>query len=72
MDETVRKRSARRSRIISAVYTEWMAELREQGTLEAVTTASFDEENGELAALTSEAETELNRRTEAALRQAGL
>lgn len=73
MNQTARKRSARRSRIIGDVYAAWVAEHVANGTLQATLVGEVNgEENAELAFLSADADAELLRRTTAALRAAGL
>lgn len=73
MNQTARKRSARRSRIIGDVYAAWVAEHVANGTLQATVVGDVNgEENAELAFLSADADAELLRRTTTALRAAGL
>ena len=73
MNETARKRSARRHRIIGDVYAAWVAEHVANGTLQATQVGEVNgEENAELAFLSADADAELLRRTTTALRAAGL
>ena len=73
MNETARKRSARRARIIGDVYAAWVAEHVANGTLQTALFGEVNgEENAELAFLTADADAELLRRTTTALRTAGL
>ena len=73
MNETARKRSARRARIIGDVYAAWVAEHVANGTFQAALVGEVNgEENAELAFLSADADAELLRRTTAALRAAGL
>jgi hypothetical protein len=72
VSETVRQRSARRSKIISDVYAAWVAEHSDNNTLQATVIGEVtNEEHAELAFLTAEADDELHRRTTTALRDGG-
>jgi len=73
VNQTARKRSARRARIIGDVYAAWVAEHVANSTLQATLVGEVNsEENAELAFLSADADAELLRRTTAALRAAGL
>ena len=73
MNQTARKRSARRARIIGDVYAAWVAEHVANGTLQGALVGEVNsEENAELAFLSADADAELLRRTTAALPAAGL
>jgi hypothetical protein len=72
VSETVRQRSARRSKIISDVYAAWVADRLADNTLQATVVGDVStEEHAELAFLTAEADDELHRRTTTALRDGG-
>jgi hypothetical protein len=73
VNQEARKRSARRARVIGDVYAAWVGEHVANGTLQATLVGEVNgEENAELAFLSTDADTELLRRTTTALRAAGL